>query len=323
MDEIDWNGDVGVFLRRDALADGCDDKTLRRLVHSGVLHRIRRGAYIDAAVWRRLDAVGRHRVTARAVLRTAHPSAALTHVSALLELGAPVWNVDLNEIHVTRTDGRAGRREAGVVHHRGELPQDDVEVVHGVPVSVPARAVIELSTTASVESVLVSANWLLHEKKTTREELARFAKQLECWPGSLRSDLAVRLTDGRCAWPGEARMSYLMWRHHLPKPIPQYEVYDEQANLVAVLDFALPEYEAFLEFDGAIKYDRLRREGETVEDVIRREKRREELVCLLTGWICIRITWEDLARPVTTANRLRRVLGARRRHIGPRLVGPS
>jgi hypothetical protein len=105
MDEIDWNGDVGVFLRRDALADGCDDKTLRRLVHSGVLHRIRRGAYIDAAVWRRLDAVGRHRVTARAVLRTAHPSAALTHVSALLELGAPVWNVDLNEIHVTRTDG--------------------------------------------------------------------------------------------------------------------------------------------------------------------------------------------------------------------------
>ena len=311
--EIDWDGDVGVFLRRDALADGCDDRTLTRLVRAGVLHRIRRGAYIDASVWSGLDTVERHRVTARAVLRTAHPSSVLTHVSALAELGAPLWNVDLDHVHLTRTDGRAGRREAGVAHHRGVLTEQDVLDRHGVPISAPARAIIELSTSASVESVLVSANWLLHEKVTTREEVARAALAFDCWPGTLHTDLAIRLTDERCAWPGEARTSYLLWRHHLPKPVPQYEVRDENGHLVAVVDFAFPGLGAFLEFDGDIKYRRLRRKGESLEDVIRREKRREELVCMLTGWVCIRITWEDLGRPAATAARIRRVLASRSR----------
>jgi hypothetical protein len=320
---IDWDGDTGVFLRRDALADGCDDKTLSRLVRSGLLHRIRRGAYIDASVWSRLDAVGRHRITARAVLRTVHPSSVLTHVSALLELGAPVWNVDLSDIHLTRTDGRAGRREAGIAHHRGVLSDEEVLDRHSVRVSSPARAIIELSTMAGVESVLVSANWLLHENETAGDELARAARAFDCWPGSLHTDLAVRLPDARCAWPGEARTSYLLWRHHLPKPVPQYEVRDECGRLVAVLDFAFPGFGVFLEFDGDIKYERLRRPGETLQDVIRREKRREELVCMLTGWICIRITWEDLARPAATAARLRRVFESRGRHGSHRVVDLS
>ena len=68
----------------------------------------------------------------------------------------------------------------------------------------------------------------------------------------------------------------------------------------------------FLEFDGRIKYERLRREGETLEDVILREKRREERICLQTGWVCIRITWEDLARPAVTARRIRAILQSRR-----------
>ena len=28
-----------------------------------------------------------------------------------------------------------------------------------------------------------------------------------------------------------------------------------------------------------------------------REKARDELVCLLTGWTCLRISWADLFRP--------------------------
>jgi hypothetical protein len=89
-------------------------------------------------------------------------------------------------------------------------------------------------------------------------------------------------------------------------------VYDERGNLVAVLDFAWPELGVFLEFDGQIKYNRLRRPGESLEDVIRREKRREELVCLLTGWVCIRITWRDLSTPEMTARRIRALLESRR-----------
>ena len=115
-----------VFLRREAIADGYTDRAIRALVKAGVWHRVRHGAYVSGALWAELDAADRHRVRARAVLRTAHPSTVLSHVSAAIEHGAPVWGVDLEIVHVTRTDGKPRRREAGVVHHTGVLPDDDL-----------------------------------------------------------------------------------------------------------------------------------------------------------------------------------------------------
>jgi len=61
----------------------------------------------------------------------------------------------------------------------------------------------------------------------------------------------------------------------------------------------------WLEFDGREKYLRFRRDGETIADAVLREKRREERVRELTGWICVRITWADLADPRRVAARIR------------------
>jgi hypothetical protein len=233
-------------------------------------------------------------------------------VSSLLERATPVWKVDLSQVHVTRTDGRSGRREAGVVHHRGRLAEWEVELLNGLRVTRAARSVVEFTSIADVESGLVSANWLLGEGACSRPELHALVRRFSHWPHTLRSDLVVRLASAANQWPGEARTQHLLWRHHLPPVVPQYDIYDERGDLVAVLDFAWPEFAVFLEFDGQVKYDRLRREGESLRDVIRREKRREELVCMLTGWVCIRITWADLARPEVTARRIRSLLDSRR-----------
>jgi hypothetical protein len=310
---IDWNDPDLVFLRRDLLAGEYDDRAIRRRVRSGEWHRIRRGAFCQGETWVDADTEARHRLTARAVMRTVHPSAVLSHTSSLVERGIPVWNVDLADVHVTRTDGHSGRHEAGVSHHRGRLNEWEVEVVNGLRVTSPARAVVELTTLADVESSLVSANWVLAEGKCSRPELAAVTRRFGHWPDTLTSDLVVRLAEPRCQWPGEARTEHLLRTRHLPSAEPQYEVYDEAGRLVAVVDFAWPDLGAFLEFDGKIKYDLLRREGESLADVIRREKHREELVCLLTGWVCIRITWADLARPEQTTRRIRALLDSRRR----------
>ena len=48
--------------------------------------------------------------------------------------------------------------------------------------------------------------------------------------------------------------------------------------------------------------------GERASDVVIREKRREELVCRLTGWRCIRITWADLDDPARLAALIREAL---------------
>jgi len=46
-------------------------------------------------------------------------------------------------------------------------------------------------------------------------------------------------------------------------------------------------------------------EGEKKEDA---EKKREELICGLTGWRCIRVTWGDLHRSHATVSYIRSVL---------------
>jgi hypothetical protein len=311
MDDL-FRDPSAVILRREALADGYDDRTIRQLVRSGVWTRIRRGAYVLSDTWGSLDDVGRHRLLARAVLRTAHPSAVLTHVSAVAEHGGALWGVDLSEVHITRTDGKAGRREAGIVHHCGGLAESEVCSVNGLPVSGICRSIVELSAIASLESCLVTANWFLGQKTVCPEELVAMTEHVRFWPGTLHKHVLTRLFDGRNQWPGEARTSYVLWRAQLPKPEPQFEVRDADGHLLGVVDFAWPEYGVFLEFDGSIKYERMRRKGETIEDVILREKRREEQICLATGWVCIRISWDDLARPTTTARRIRAVLEGRR-----------
>ena len=142
---IDWTDPELVFLRRELLESGYDDRAIRRRIRSGEWQRIRRGAFCRSAIWREANPEARHRLTARAVMRTAHPSAVRRHTSSLVEREIPVWNVDLADVHLTRTDGRSGRHEAGVVHHRGRLNEWEVELINGLRATRAARAVVELT----------------------------------------------------------------------------------------------------------------------------------------------------------------------------------
>jgi hypothetical protein len=302
-----------VFLRRDALADGYTDRAIDRRVRSGEWHRIRRGAYCSGEIWKSLSRADQHRLLARAVLRTAHPSTVLSHTSAALEHGAPVWGIDLSVVHVTRTDGRTGRKEAGIVHHRGVLDEEDVSTRGGVRVTSPTRAAIEVTTIAGVEESLVTVNGLLHAGQVSAASLAAMADAAKNWPHSLTTDLVLRLADRRIESVGESRTWHLCWKQHLPMPEPQVKIRDETGQVVARVDFAWPDLGVFLEFDGDIKYTELVEEDSDLTTVVLAEKRREERICLLTGWVCIRLTWADLARPAATARRIRAVLQSRLR----------
>lgn len=309
-DLIDLNGVV--YLRSELLADGYTDQQIRRCVRAGVLHRIRHGAYVESDLWRSLNEVDQHRVLSRAVLRTAHPDTVLSHLSAVLEHGGATWGLPLDTVHTSRTrPTKAGRRQRDWVPHRGVLPLTDVEIVNGVPVTRPPRAAVELTTIAPVEASLVAVNDLLVAGKLTPREFADFAHACERWPNSLRTDLVVRLARPGIESTGETRTFHLCWRQHLPMPTPQVVVRDEHGRPFARVDFAWPEYGVFLEFDGQEKYRRFRRPGETLEQYVMREKRREERICALTGWVCLRITWADLQEPARTAARIRRVLESR------------
>lgn len=298
-----------IQLRRDLIAQGWTDRALAAAVRSGQLVRVRRGAYVDARAWMTLDGAQRYAARCRAVQLQACCELVLSHVSALPAYGAPLWGLSLDVVHGSRSDERAGRREAGVVQHRGLLLPEDVEVHDGVRVTSPTRTVLDLSTLVDVEPALVVANDLAHRGLVSSAGLrARYERPdgdggMQHWPGTLATRIVLDLMDPAIESVGESRVAYLCFSQSLPRPETQVKVRDENGRVVARVDFAWPALGVFLEFDGRVKYGA---DGQTVWE----EKRREDRIRELTGWRCIRLTWADLDDPVRTAARIRAVLAA-------------
>jgi hypothetical protein len=296
----------GVFTRREALEVGYDDRSIAAEVTTGRWHRVRRGAFVFADDWTELDERGRHQRLARAVVRNARCDVALSHTSALMEFHTPFWDLELDTIHLTRFDRRAGRREAAVVQHRGSAHVNDLTMRDGLLVTSAARVALDITTITDTERALVVVDGLLHARETTPEQIAQAVMGKAGWPDTLKTDLVLRLADGRSESPGETRTRYLCWREGLPTPVPQFPVWDGGV-IIAWLDMAWPELKVWLEFDGAVKYRNPWRADEGAADVVLREKQREDLIRRITGWRCIRVTWADLFHPALLAEKIRRL----------------
>jgi len=212
-------------------------------------------------------------------------------------------------VHVTRLDGGIGRSDAGVHHHEGEVGDAElVTTAEGLAATSAARAVIEHGTVNSVESTLVSADGALHLGRCTGQELVDQFAAMERWPRTLHTQLVVRLADGRSESPGETRARYLCWRHGLPAPDLQFEVYDEHGQLVGISDFAWPEHRLLGEFDGRMKYGRGLVPGQDPSEVLFNEKRREDRLREITQWAMVRLVWADLGLGAYTADRIRKLM---------------
>lgn len=295
---------VRVILRSELLGSGLDDRAIRRAMESGDLVRVRHGAYATGHDWGRLDEAGRHRVLVRAAVRQSRVPVVTSHGSAAVELGGPTWGLPLARAHLTRRDRRAGRGAGSVAQHRGVLRAKDVLAHVGVAVTSPPVTVLDVVATTSTEVGLVVANHFLHTGATDLAELEATRVFHEHRPGTLNAGLVLRLADPLVESVGESRCVFAFWRGGLPAPALQWQVV-VGGTVVARLDFAWPELGVFAEFDGQVKYGRLLRPGQSVADVVDAEKRREELVCRVTGWRCLRIAWADLADPDRLAWRVR------------------
>ncbi|WP_139978070.1 type IV toxin-antitoxin system AbiEi family antitoxin domain-containing protein [Nocardioides litoris] len=294
----------GVLLRRDAVRHGVDDVALGRLVRRQVLVRLRHGAYCLRAVYLAADDAGRHLILVRAVMRRYDDHVAVSHGSSCVKHGGPTYGLDLSQVRVTHLAG-GGRPTARLRHHVGGCRVVDLRRVDGHWATVPARAVLEVATTDGAEAALVQANFFLHRGDFDLATLRMFFAAQQLWPGSLRHHPVLHLADGRIESVGESRCVYAFFTQGLPAPEPQFEICGPGGVLVARVDFAWPELGVVVEFDGREKYHRFRREGETVADMVLREKAREDAIREVTGWTVIRMTWADLERPVGLSARIR------------------
>ena len=88
-----------LHLRRDAVRHGWSDDELGRLVRAGELARLRRGAYVAGTV--PADVAAAHRLLISATVAGLRRPAVVSHQSAAVLHGLPLWDVPLDRVHVT------------------------------------------------------------------------------------------------------------------------------------------------------------------------------------------------------------------------------
>jgi hypothetical protein len=311
----------GVFFRHQALDCGYRDPEIATLVRNGTWVRLRRGAYATREAVEVAGATGQHVLTVRAVTQQLSGLVVVTGASALAVLGVPVWGVPLDRAHVHREAGKSSRSEAGVSHHVGVLPDDQVMEVAGLFVAAPAWALVAAARTASFEAGVVMADGVRRVHQVDVAELKDAAERQRDWAGSVKANRVIDFSDPRAATVGESRGRVLIARLGLPAPDLQRRIDDADGRLLGISDFYFDEYQTAGEFDGRLKYGRAlyERSGRLDEvdlgDVLWQEKRREDAF-RDHGHEVVRFVWSELdGRDSVVRARFLRAFerGARRR----------
>jgi hypothetical protein len=295
-----------LLFRPALIAGGFADSELQRGRRAGELAVVRRGAYVSADDQRLADPVQRHTLSVAAEIRRVAPGAVVSHVSAAVLYGLPVWRVPLERVHVTRarpTGARAGR---SVVVHSAPLAPEEIVRVGDVWVTSPARTAVDLARTSPFESAVVTIDAALRRGLVTAESLAAALQRATGWRGVPAARRAVAFANGGSESVGESRSRVALLHAGLPAPTLQWEVW-HGGKLVGRVDFAWPDRRTVAEFDGKIKYGRLLRPGQEPGDAVFEEKVREDNL-RASGLHVVRWTWPDLDTFAPIATRLHAAL---------------
>lgn len=292
-----------ITLSKDYTTQGYGYSEQRSMLRSGELVRIRRGAYVlsDAAASEPREV---HRQLVEATLRQSSGEAVVSHLSAAVLHGLPVWDDQLSLVHVTRNRSSGGKRRRYVHLHPGRLTPEEVVEVAGIPVTSVARTVVDLGRTLSFPRSVPIADAALHAGLP----LAELQAAVEESAGLQGIGAARRMSDfsdGRSESVGESTSRVVLHFAGIPKPDLQFDVFDKSGGLVGRTDFCWPEHRTLGEFDGRIKYGRLLKPGQSASDVVYAEKLREDRLRDL-GWQVVRWRWDELGRPEVVVRRLER-----------------
>lgn len=300
-----------LVLRRDALAEGWSDDELQRRADRGELDRLRPGAYLPGAA--DPDPEFRHRRLITATLAALRRPAVVSHQSAAVLLGLPLWRVRLDRVHITRRPPASSDVGRYLRSHVARLSDDDVVDVGGVAVTSPVRTLLDLARVLPFEPSVALLDAALHGRSVERVALDEGAGALGRMPGARSALRAVRFADGRSESVGESRSRVLLARIGLAPSTLQLEVRTPGGSLVGRADFGWEDERLLGEFDGRVKYGRLLKPGQAAGDAVFEEKRREDAM-RDEVWGVVRWTWAELT-PEVLGPRVHRALDrGRRRH---------
>lgn len=272
----------GLVTLAQAAAAGVSPEAVRWRVRTGRWSRVAPGVFAlagTACTWRQK--------TMAAVL-AAGPGAVASHTTA-----AALYDLSccpFKGVEITVPRGKSPRSKLAVVHTSTQLDSADVASIASIPVTRPARTLVDLAGRVDKTVLGEALDDALIRRLTTLERLNRRAKVL----GGTGRDGTSVLRDVLAAWAegdmpegvAEMRMVRRLLANGQPKPILQYQVRDPTGRFLARLDAAYPEVRVGLEMNGF-------RWHATPLGYSRDQERLRRLAAL--GWLVLPATPLDLA----------------------------
>lgn len=221
-----------------------------------------------------------------ACLAAGQPSA-VSHRAAAAVHG--IWTMPPNWVEISVGRDRTPELTGVVVHRLGDLSERWFTDIDGVPVTTPARTLVDLGAVLPLGSVSRALDRALGRQLASLTEICA-ALDAVARKGRAGVGIIRRLLDERADAPStgsvlQARMATLFLKHGLPTPVPEYTVLDDHGQFVGRVDFAYPEIHYAIEVDGYEAHSGLRE--------FRHDRARQnDLVDL--GWTLHRFTWTEV-----------------------------
>lgn len=274
---------VGAFSRAQALAVGMTDSSMLRRIRAGRWVVLHPGVYLLAGVpatW--------HTEIWAAVL-AAGPLATVTHETSVRLHGSP--HVPARPITLTVPHGAHPRVRGAVVHQIDDLRVAHVGTTDGLPVSKPARAVVELAATVGLRQLGRTLDDLVFDRRTSYDDVGVVLAQV-ARPGKPGVVALAHVLDERseAAVPGASELERALFAAlvggGLPAPQPQRALPGRGA-VTGLVDGAYPDCRLILEADG-------RRWHSRMQDLRRDHERDAEAA--RAGWQTLRFLHEQVTR---------------------------
>lgn len=298
----------------DLCRSGVSYGTVRRQIRDGTVSRVRHGAVVEGPP----PADLRHRqlelIAATGPVLTGQDWV-LTHTSAVALLGLPMLRDGADTVWVNRASGTSGYRSPLLVSRTCRLAEDEVVRVGDLLVTSPGRTAVDMARQFGFIAGTVTADAAL-AGGLSPPALQNLVDRGSRRHGNAMARAVCDFADGRSESPGESFMRAMLELQGCAPTDLQVTVYDRHGRFVARCDFGWLEYGVVGEYDGAQKYLRDLRPGESTSDVVVREKQREAAI-RDQGLEVIRFCLADLRDPAAAAARLGRLLAGRRRRPVP------
>jgi very-short-patch-repair endonuclease len=239
------------------------------------------------------------------------PDAYISHEHGGYLHGFMAPPLERGPIHVTVVGRDPGPKPGVLIHRVRALGWDESDEVDGIPVTSPARTVVDLAASRGereLEELLAEA---YARTSLSRRQIVRL---LERYPRRHGRKTLAKLVDSgvvpaRIRSKAERMLLALIRDARLPSPMVNTRLCGYE------VDFLWPDHRVVVEFDGhAFHASRPQRD---------RDSRRDQDLAL-DGYVVIRVTWRQLTEePRRLVRRIASILAQRSPSSGGSALGPS